>query len=164
MVAREYWEIHVFEQLSHMACHVAKSMGLQSMPTDHEDVTAASNELRNLVFRTLYIVDKERAFMTGVPCDLYCFDSDIQFQELDEIDVTVESYASAHIHIMSLWEDTYVSLYSSRALKSDNRQRSQQVLRLHDAFRHWGFKYKAFLGAELEPEEHVKECCQMELK
>ena len=166
MVAREYWEIHVFEQLCHMACHVAKSMGLQRLPSHHVDVPTATDtsELRNRLFWTLYIMDKERAFMTGVPCDLYFFDSDIQLHEPEQTDVSLESYAVAHNHIMSLWEDTYVSLYSSRAVRSESWMRSQQVARLHDAFRSWGFKYKHFLGASLEAGENIKECFQTELK
>lgn len=108
-------------------------------------------------------MDKERTFITGVPCDLYFFDSDIQLHE-DETGGSLQRYAVARYHIMSLWEEVYVSLYSSRAVRTETWQRSQQVSRLHDMFRDWGFKYKALLKAHVGPEEDTKDCFQLELK
>ena len=163
MVAREYWESHVFELVCHLACHVAKSMGLQRRPANHADFSPEVDEMRTRLFWVLYVMDKERAFMTGVPCDLYFFDSDIQLHE-DETGVSMQHYATAHYHIMSLWEEVYVYLYSSRAMRTEKSLRSQQVSRLHDLFRNWGFKYKALLKADVGPEDGTKDCFQLELK
>lgn len=163
MVAREYWESHVFALVCHLACHVAKSMGLQRRPADCADFPPEVNELRTRLFWELYVMDKERTFITGVPCDLYFFDSDIQLHE-DETGVSIQRYAVARYHIMSLWEEVYVSLYSSRAVRTEIWQRSQQVSRLHDMFRDWGFKYKALLKAHVGPEEGTIDCFQLELK
>ena len=163
MVAREYWESHVFDLVCHLACHVAKSMGLQRRPANHADLSPEVHELRSQLFWLLYVMDKERAFMTGGPCDLYFFESDMQLHE-EETGISMQHYATAHYHIMSLWEEVYVHLYSSRAMRTESSQRSQQVSRLHSLFRNWGFKYKALLKAHLGPEEFTKDCFQLELK
>ncbi len=163
MVAREYWESHVFERVCHLACHVAKSMGLLRRPANEAGSTPERNETRTQLFWVLYVMDKERTFMTGVPCDLYFFDSDIQLHE-EETGVSIQNYAVAHYHIMSLWEDIYVALYSSRAARTEASQRAQQVSRLNDIFRSWGFKYKALLRTDTDPGESAKDCFQLELK
>ena len=39
-------------------------------------------------------MDKERVFMTGQPCDLYIFDTDVQLLEYD-VECTPQHYAIA---------------------------------------------------------------------
>ena len=163
MVAREYCESQVFERLCHMACLVAKSMGLHRLPSDMKGGMTEGDPERTELFWALYVMDKERAFMTGQPCDLYFFDTDMQLLECDP-DCTLQHYTVAHNHLMSLWEEIYISLYSSGARRKGLSNRFNQVTRLTGLFRNWGYKYKDLLNAALTTDTSTKDCFQLELK
>ena len=163
MVAREYCESQVFERLCHMACLVAKSMGLHRLPSDSTRATTEENAERTDLFWALYVMDKERVFMTGQPCDFYLFDTDMQLLEC-EIECTPQHYTVAHNYLMSLWEEIYVSLYSSGARRKGLRRRFKQVTKLSKLFRNWGCKYSVLLKTPLAVEASAKDCFRLELK
>lgn len=163
MVAREYCETQIFERLCHMACFVAKSMGLQRLPTDSKGAMTEKDPERTELFWALYVMDKERVFMTGQPCDLYLFDTDMQLLE-GEPDCTLPHYTVAHNHMMSLWEEIYISLYSSAARRKESSHRSNQVTRLSSLFRNWGYKYRILLNTPLAADASTIDCFQLELK
>lgn len=163
MVAREYCEIQVFERLCHLACLVGKSIGLQRLPTDSKGTMTEKDSECTGLFWALYVMDKERVFMTGQPCDLYFFDTDTQLLEA-EPDLTLPHYTIAHNHMMSLWEETYISLYSSGARRKGSSHRSNQVTRLSTLLRTWGYKYKTLLNAPLATEASTRDCFQLQLK
>ena len=147
-----------------MACQVAKSMGLQRRPTNNSQYCQSEEEdaRRTQLFWALYVMDKERTFMTGVPCDLYYFDSGIQLIEEDP-GTTLRHFSMAQYHLMLLWEETYVSLYSSRAMRSASALRHRQVSRLSTLFREWGLRHKTLLNATCDIDD-IRHCLQLELK
>ena len=108
-------------------------------------------------------MDKERVFMTGQPCDLYFFDTDIQLLECD-IECTPQHFTVAHNHLMSLWEEIYISLYSSGARRKGSSYRFNQVTKLSELFRNWVRKYKVLLKTPLTVEASTKDCFRLELK
>ena len=163
MVAREYCESQVFERLCHMACLVAKSMNLHQLPRNSTGAMTETDTERSELFWALYCMDKERVFLTGQPCDFYFFDTDMQLLEC-EPECTLQHYALAHTHMMSLWEEIYTSLYSSGARRKGSSHRVKQVTRLTSLFRNWGYRYKVLLTAPLAGDASTRECFQLELK
>ena len=122
-----------------MACTVAKNMGLQRISDAPQDTERAN------VFWTLYIMDKERTFMSGIPCEIYLFDSDIRLSE-QGIGSTVPRYQIALIHMMSLWEEIHIVLYSSRIGRESISRNDDKVLKLHTRLAAWGYKYADLLS------------------
>ena len=163
MVAREYCESQVFERLCHMACLVAKSIGLHRLPSNSKDAMTQEDTERTELFWALYVMDKERVFMTGQPCDIYTFDTDVQLLEWD-VECTPQHYTVAHNHLMSLWEEIYISLYSSGAMRKGSLHRFSKVTKLNNLFRNWESKYKVLFTAPLAVEDFTKYCLQAELK
>lgn len=163
MVAREYCENQVFERLCHMTCLVAKSMGLHQLPRNSKGAMTETDAERTELFWALYGMDKERVFMTGQPCDFYFFDTDMQLLEC-EPEGTLQHYALAQTHMMSLWEEIYISLYSSGARRKGSEHRLKQVTKLTGLFRNWVHKYKVLLTAPLVGDASTRECFQLELK
>ena len=163
MVAREYCESQVFERLCHMACLVAKSIGLHRLLSNSKGAMTQEDTERTELFWTLYVMDKERVFMTGQPCDFYIFDTDVQLLECD-VECTPQHYTIAHNHLMSLWEEIYISLYSSGAMRKGPLHRFSKVTKLSSLFRNWVLKYRVLFTAPLAVEDFAKYCLQVELK
>ena len=163
MVAREYGESQAFERLCHMACLVAKSIGLHRLPSNSKGAMTQEDTERTELFWTLYVMDKERVFMTGQPCDFYIFDTDVQLLECD-VECTPQHYTMAHNHLVSLWEYIYISLYSSGAMRKGSLHRFSKVTKLSNLFRNWEWKYRILFTAPLAVEDFAKYCLQVELK
>ena len=163
MIAREYCESEVFERLCHLACLVAKSIGLHRLPSNSKGAMTQEDIERTELFWTLYVLDKERVFLTGQPCDFYIFDTNVPLLECD-VECTPQHYTMAHNHLMSLWEEIYISLYSSGAMRKGPLHRFSKVTKLSNLFRKWECKYKVLFTAPLGVEDLTKYCLQVELK
>ena len=144
MVAREYFEGQIYERISQMTCHVARFMGLQQWNRRWSDQPAMDAERINL-FWTLFVNDKQRAFLTGQPCDLYLFDSDLRLQK-PVAENSPQYFQLAHVHLMSLWEEVYLSLYSLRAARKGVAHRQEQVIKMSALLGNWSFQYKELLN------------------
>lgn len=101
--------------------------------------------------------------MTGQPCDFYTFDTDVQLLEWD-VECTLQHYKMAHNHLMSLWEDIYISLYSSGAMRKGSVHRYRKVAKLSTLFRNWRCKYKVLFNTPFVVQDLTKSCLQIELK
>lgn len=148
MVAREYCSPQLFSMLCQMACSVANAMGLQRIPGGSASSYFPHSTERASLFWTLYILDKQRVFMSGVPCDLYLFDSDVRLLE-QESGYTLPHYRTALIHVMSIWEDIHISLYSSRIRRERTSQVDHQVSRLNKRLDAWAHQHKDLLNDAL---------------
>lgn len=126
-----------------MACYVVKFMGLQQSHGLRSSTPDMDAERRN-IFWALYAMDKQRVFMTGQPCDIYLFDSDIQLRHSGS-EPAAQQYRLAYLHMMTLWEDIYLSLYSSRAARKGILHRHSQVLRLSNRFQNWATQHNQLL-------------------
>lgn len=162
MVAREYCEAQVFERICQMACYVVKFMGLQQSHGLSSGTPDMDAERRN-IFWAVYAMDKQRAFMTGQPCDIYLFDSDIQLR-LPETGSEGQLVTFAYIHMMSLWEDIYMSLYSSRAARKGAQHRHSQVLRLSNRFQSWETQHNESLRKPVAEKVSAITNLQLELR
>jgi hypothetical protein len=110
-------------------------MGLQQSHSHPGSDDTSGSERVNL-FWSLYRMDKQRCMMTGQPCDIYLFDTDIQHEACGS-KLSLLRYLTAHSLIMSLWEDIYISLYSKRAFRRGQGYRREQVFNLEKSFDTW---------------------------
>ncbi|KAF2107796.1 hypothetical protein BDV96DRAFT_295048 [Lophiotrema nucula] len=144
LVVREFHHGSAFGLLLPRICQMARAMGLQQSHSNNVSDTVARSERSNL-FWTLYRMDKQRCMMTGQPCDLYLFDSDIQFGTCGSI-LPMRPLLTAHSHMMSLWEDIYVSLYSKRAFRRGQSQRIEQSRNLEKSFEAWRAENRSIMS------------------
>jgi hypothetical protein len=92
---------------------------------------------RQRLFWALYYLDKQRVFLSGQSCDLYLFDSDFQSYGGNNKVTPVFQLQSATVQMMTIWEEIYLCLYSSRAARFGAAHRQDQIreiLQLYDAF------------------------------
>ena len=64
-----------------------------------------------------------------------------------DVECTPQHYALAHSHLLSLWEEIYISLYSYGAMRKGSLHRSRNVTKLSNLFRNLGCKYKILFCA-----------------
>ncbi|KAI9835135.1 MAG: hypothetical protein M1819_002504 [Sarea resinae] len=147
MVAREYYESRVFTKLLPRACHIIRSIGQQqsfychNLRLETEDV----GRERKSLFWALYVMDKQRCFMSGQPCDLHLFDSDIDLA-FCKPGRPIFKYLRAQVHLMSLWEEIYITLYSPRAIRQGQAHRNEQAPKLDSSLWNWSLQYKDLMG------------------
>ena len=140
MVAREYWNGKLFARICQMACNIAKHMGLQRISGSPTSDPSSEDKEKADLFWTLYIMDKERAFMSGIPPDIYLFDTDVRLSG-QESGYTLPHYRVALIHMMSLWEDIHMSLYSSRVGRERASQVDTKVSKLNTRLSAWATRH-----------------------
>lgn len=162
MVSREYFEGQIFDKLCQMACHIIKCMGLQQMQCTGNRPPDVMLERKNL-FWALYVMDKQRLFMSGQSCDLYLFDSGILLPLEKSGENLTGRYALAHIHMMSLWEEIYIKLYSSGALRKGSSYRSSQSEKLSEILRRWSALHVSLLDEKADKEDSAS-LLRLELK
>ena len=153
MVAREYWNSHLFSRLCQKACSIAKSMGFQRIRPGNSDPTHSTIDAeRASLFWTLYVMDKERSFMSGIPPDLYLFDSDARLGAQDTGGYTLAHYRVARIHMMSLWEEVHISLYSSRVRREKTPQIDNTISKLNSRLTAWAYQHVDLLNESVPPD------------
>ncbi|VUC36798.1 unnamed protein product [Clonostachys rosea] len=123
IVSREFFSNATAERVCQAACQTSRALGLHRSQARHRSdgtktPTAAEKE-RERLFWALYTLDKQRVFMTGQPCDLYSFDSDHNLQG--------DSLEDASNRMMTLWEEIYINLYSSKASGPGSQKGSRQI-------------------------------------
>lgn len=143
LVAQEFYGNNLFEKVLQTACQVGRMLGLHlSKAHDSIHVPDESSGERERVFRVLYGMDKQRAFLTGGPCDLYHFDSDLElWQSVDtkpnEVNSPSRKLLAAFDDMMMIWEEIYLKLYSTRAIAAGASYASSQVAGLKDLLAKW---------------------------
>ncbi|CAH0046156.1 unnamed protein product [Clonostachys solani] len=123
LVSREFFSNATAERVCQAACQAGRALGLhRSKARRNSDGTNSPTETekeRERLFWALYTLDKQRVFMTGQPCDLYSFDSDHDLQG--------HSLEDASNRMMTVWEEIYVNLYSSKAASPRSQKGSRQI-------------------------------------
>jgi hypothetical protein len=109
---------------------------------------------RERIFRVLYGLDKQRAFLTGDPCDLYHFDSDLELWKSKYNEVEFKLIA-AFDDMMMIWEEMYLKLYSARAIAAGAAYSSNQVAGLVQLLQKW-YKHYHSVMETVGPEEPVR--------
>ncbi|KAI8946804.1 hypothetical protein F4801DRAFT_41702 [Xylaria longipes] len=127
LAAQEFYSDATAERVCQAACQVGRLMGIHRSKdrrqSEGEDVVDAQGRL----FRILYAMDKQRVFMTGQPCDLHLFDSDQHICFGRDQPDNEHPISGAFDHLMTIWEEIYLNLYSSRAARASTETRLRQV-------------------------------------
>ncbi|KAJ5426016.1 hypothetical protein N7465_001086 [Penicillium sp. CMV-2018d] len=126
LMTREFFITSAFERACSSACQLARSMGLyRSVGMDESALKS-----RERLYWILYDMDKARVFFSGNSPDLHFFDSEFQ-PRLSTSDISPEVHFHAIAsHMMTVWEEIYIGLYSARAVRSGANYRKDQVHRL----------------------------------
>ncbi|KAF7714529.1 Fungal Zn(2)-Cys(6) binuclear cluster domain-containing protein [Penicillium ucsense] len=102
LVAREYHESHVFNQICHLACNLLKSMPDPPRgSTAHSQLGPMDKERRDLYW-TLFVLDKQRTCVTGHPFDLHFYNSDVYRQrQVERLDRMAHKWCSRNPRLFS---------------------------------------------------------------
>ncbi|KAI1357030.1 hypothetical protein F5Y01DRAFT_321340 [Xylaria sp. FL0043] len=124
LVAQEFYSNGTAERVCQAACQVGRIMGVHRLKDHDQDKSA---DIRGRLFRVLYALDKTRVFMTGQPCDLHLFDSDQRIGPDHSRQDYDHPISDAFDHLMTIWEEIYLNLYSLWAMRSGMDTRLNQI-------------------------------------
>lgn len=127
-MAREFFTTVVFEKVCYAACKLARSVGLHRCVGM---VSESALQTRQRLFWILYAMDKTRVFLSGHSPDLYLFDSEFQPCPFTSKMSPEMQLHTAAAHMMAIWEEIYIGLYSARAVRLGAEHRRDQVHRLN---------------------------------
>ncbi|KAI8628006.1 hypothetical protein F5Y19DRAFT_465355 [Xylariaceae sp. FL1651] len=131
LAAQEFYNNGTAERVCHAACQVGRVMGIHRSKDRRQgtrpNITPGSEKGRGRLFRILYSMDKQRVFMTGQPCDLHMFDTDHHIGPSRDDKHDNRPISDAFDHLMTIWEEIYLNLYSSRAVSAGAETRARQM-------------------------------------
>ncbi|KAI0505179.1 hypothetical protein F5B22DRAFT_628855 [Xylaria bambusicola] len=145
LVGKEFYKSAVFERALQTACHLARIIGLHRAKTSESGMPGLEGGDRDRLFRVLYAMDKFRTFQIGQPCDLYIFDSEIELDNVEGGELPGTRLSYAFNHIMRIWEEIYLNLYSTRAFHAGAKARAQRVSAMSSLTSSWAQRYSDLL-------------------
>ncbi|GAP92990.2 putative C6 transcription factor [Rosellinia necatrix] len=145
LVGREFYGNTIFEKACQIACHLASIVGLHRSKPSRSDIQSPDISDRQRLFRALYTIDKYRTFLSGHPCDLYLFDSEAQPSSGAEESSPVIQLDSAFYEMMRIWEEIYLTLYSTRASLANINIRSQRVSAMSELATSWAQQHSGLI-------------------
>jgi len=114
-------------------------------------IATASEAERDRLFRILYTMDKQRVFMTGQPCDLYLFDSNRRMgPDSSQQEHSRCTISDAFDHLMTIWEEIYLKLLTSREVGASAETRSHQMRLVAGPLDKFAQRYDEFLSLTRE--------------
>ena len=164
MVAREYHESRVFDTVCHATSQAVKSMGLQQCNSSGNASLSTADEERRDLYWAVFVMDKQRTYMAGRPFDLHFYDSDVQLLRTMAGQSLVQHYRTAHVHMMAVWEEIYIYLYSARAFRRGPAYRQSQIAKLDSMTRSWYARNGSLLTQASAAEMSALEGWRIELK
>ncbi|RAL03099.1 uncharacterized protein BO80DRAFT_423101 [Aspergillus ibericus CBS 121593] len=164
MVAREYHESRVFDTVCHATSQTVKSMGLQQHNSSGCASLSTADEERRDLYWAVFVMDKQRTYMAGRPFDLHFYDSDVQLLRTMAGQSLVQHYRTAHVHMMAVWEEIYIYLYSARAFRRGPAYRQSQIAKLDGMTRSWYARNGSLLAQSGPAEMSALEGWRLELK
>ncbi|RYP69145.1 hypothetical protein DL771_006239 [Monosporascus sp. 5C6A] len=163
LIARHFYSNVIFEKVCQTVCQAGRTMGLHRSGGRQSSVAGSAAE-KERIFRVLYALDKQRVFMTGHPCDLYSFDSDLQFAQPTEEEPSNVRLHQAFSDMMRIWEEIYLRLYSSRAATAGAVHCARQVQLIGKLIDKWSQQHRGQLDAALVEPAPDLGLDQLELK
>ncbi|KAJ5584474.1 uncharacterized protein N7459_004274 [Penicillium hispanicum] len=164
VVVREYHQSDIFTTVCHTAVVAAKSIGLQQGNCRKDNRLSAINEERRGLYWSIFVMDKQRIYISGQPFDLHFYDSDAHLLQPTSPESQVQRCQKAHIHIMAIWEQIYIYLYSLRALRRSTTQRQHHIVHLDRLTCKWYSHYAPLLSIQHSAEMTVGDRWLVELK
>lgn len=153
----------MFERICQTACQVGLTLGLHRSRTSEDDASHRQTEWERL-FRVLYALDKQRAFMSGQTCDIHLFDSDLTLGSINDNELPSRRLNNAFDHMMEIWEEVYLSLYSSRANTAGEAYRVRQARRMTQLVDEWNQQNHELITAIFPENTAELANIQLELK
>ncbi|KAI3320500.1 hypothetical protein HD806DRAFT_235010 [Xylariaceae sp. AK1471] len=164
LVGKEFYGNIVFEKVCQTTCHLGRIVGLHRSRSSRGDSQGPDSGNRERLFKVLYAMDKHRVFLTGHSCDLYLFDSDIQLGDGAEKGSTSMRLNSAFDHIMRIWEELYLTLYSTRASVAGTSFRAQHVSAVMNLLDSWTQQHGGLMEPANSRSEPDLDARRLELK
>ncbi|TRX91236.1 hypothetical protein FHL15_007841 [Xylaria flabelliformis] len=127
LAAQEFYSDATAERVCQAACQVGRLMGIHRLEDRRQSEGEDTSDTQGRIFRILYAMDKQRVFMTGQPCDLHLFDSDQHIGPGRSEPDNDHPISEAFDHLMTIWEEIYLNLYSPRALRASTDTRLRQM-------------------------------------
>ncbi|KAI0151737.1 hypothetical protein GGR57DRAFT_171545 [Xylariaceae sp. FL1272] len=159
LAAQEFYSNATAERVCHAACHVGRAMGLHRLrdaaKTEKSASIESSEKERRRLFRILYTLDKHRVFMTGHPCDLYSFDSDHHVGPNIHDKEDDDPVNNAFGHLMTIWEEIYLNLFTSRATSVSAEMRAHKVRAVISSLDGFAHMHAAALAASSSTAEEA---------
>ncbi|KAK7997709.1 hypothetical protein PG989_005749 [Apiospora arundinis] len=146
LVAREFYNHNTGQRVCQAACQVGRTFGLHRSKDQlwgERSNSGESGTIRQRVFQTLYTMDKQRVFMTGLPCDLHMFDSDHRL------------FCDASGQLANLWEEAYLKLYTPRAARVTVEIRARQVQHLSSSLDRFAQKHGTSIPSSPSSTENI---------
>ncbi|RAO67949.1 uncharacterized protein BHQ10_003961 [Talaromyces amestolkiae] len=145
LVARESYGSMAFEKVCQVASQLVRSTGLNLARRPPPASWEKMNQPEKL-FWAMYMLDKQRVFFNGHPCDLYLFDSDLQLASCRDDATYSERLNAATVHLAAIWEEIFIALYSCRGSRSSNAHRSRQAEMLRNLVNEWGLQHHTVIN------------------
>uniref|UniRef100_A0A093V1R0 Endo-chitosanase n=1 Tax=Talaromyces marneffei PM1 TaxID=1077442 RepID=A0A093V1R0_TALMA len=145
LVARESYGSMAFEKVCQVASQLVRSTGLNLARRPPPASWEKMNQPEKL-FWAMYMLDKQRVFFNGHPCDLYLFDSDLQLASCRDDATYSERLNAATVHLTAIWEEIFIALYSCRGSRSSNAHRSRQAEMLRNLVNEWGLQHHTVIN------------------
>ena len=153
-----------FEKVCQVASQLVRSTGLNLARRPPPASWEKMNQSEKL-FWAMYMLDKQRVFFNGHPCDLYLFDSDLQLASCRDDATYAERLNAASVHLMAIWEEIFIALYSCRGSRSSTAHRSRQAEMLRNLVNEWGLQHHTVINQLSSLEERPgSDPLQIELK
>lgn len=134
-----------FEKVCQVASQLVRSTGLNLARRPPPASWEKMNQPEKL-FWAMYMLDKQRVFFNGHPCDLYLFDSDLQLASCRDDATYSERLNAATVHLAAIWEEIFIALYSCRGSRSSNAHRSRQAEMLRNLVNEWGLQHHTVIN------------------
>lgn len=164
MVAREYHQSWVFDTICHATSQAVKSTGLQQWDGTENDNLSDSDEERRDLYWAVFGMDKQRTYIAGRPLDLHFYDSDVRMFQTMTSQTLVHRCRKAHVHMMAVWEEIYIYLYSFRAFRRGPTYRQSQIAKLDSLSRGWYARNGSLLPKTTSAGDSVVDNWRTELK
>ncbi|KAI2780391.1 hypothetical protein F4815DRAFT_148196 [Daldinia loculata] len=163
LTSKQFYGNIMFERICQTACQVGLTLGLHRSRTSEDDASHRQTEWERL-FRVLYALDKQRAFMSGQTCDIHLFDSDLTLGSINDNELPSRRLNNAFDHMMEIWEEVYLSLYSSRANTAGEAYRVRQARRMTQLVDEWNQQNHELITAIFPENTAELANIQLELK
>ncbi|KUI52792.1 Transcriptional activator protein acu-15 [Cytospora mali] len=164
LTAREFYSNSVFGDVCQRACQVGRLMGLNlfySSPNINTDGESYGMMERERIFRVLYSMDKQRAFISGQACEMFTFDWDPHRWDIgrsnDDGDrgksglPLIRLINDAFDDMMRIWEEIYLALDCSRAIDAGPAHLNREVARVSKLIDEWNQEHGHVMHARFLP-------------
>lgn len=148
--------------ICHLACDLFKSMN--SDPSNGSEADEAFEDEKRDLYWTLFVMDKQRTCVAGQPFDLHFYDSDLPVDPEGATLTPAQQNRIMHIYMTTIWEETYISLYSARASRKGYLYRESQIARLDQLAHKWCARNRHLFSDSPADDLSVEEKWRVELK